>query len=137
MVAGYSFVLIVNFSKPTSMKKPFVLFLNLLISIVLFAQIPEAEPNNTFETANPINRYEQKTATINTTSDDNDYFRTVFPEDGTLKIYVQATGTGALGPGWLYLYGYDRRKTGTVAGRYISGSTSVPAGVTVFDTITV
>ncbi len=119
------------------MKKVFVLILNLFISVVLFAQIPEAEPNNTFETANPINRYEQKTAIINSVSDDYDYFKTVFPEDGTLKIYVQATCTGAPGNGWLLMYGYDRRKTGVVANRYISGSTSIPAGVTVFDTITV
>ncbi|MEO7312472.1 MAG: CARDB domain-containing protein [Chitinophagaceae bacterium] len=118
------------------MKKLSLLSSLLLLGFLALAQIPEVEPNNTFATANNINRYEVKTGSVNNTTDADDYYRTIFPEDGTLKIYVQANNVGA-GAGWLYLNVYDRRKTSSVFARYISGSTSVPGGATIFDTITV
>ncbi|HEY0041739.1 MAG TPA: hypothetical protein VGB71_13800, partial [Flavisolibacter sp.] len=118
------------------MKKSLALLTLLLICISALCQIPEVENNNTFALANPIARYEQKIGSVNTTTDEFDFFRTVIPEDGTLEIYVQATNVGA-GSGWLYLNTFDRRQTGSVSGNYITGFSTIPANTTVFDTIIV
>lgn len=118
------------------MKRFLLLLLFFVMGKTALAQIPEAEPNNTPETASPLARYEQKTATVNNTTDVDDYYRAVLPEDGTLKIYVRATCTGAAGTGWLYFNAYDRRKVNSISERYIANNTSIPSGVTVYDTIT-
>ncbi|MCY7423224.1 MAG: T9SS type A sorting domain-containing protein [Chitinophagaceae bacterium] len=101
----------------------------------------DAEPNNTFEEALAINTGQEKKGHIgylkNGTNDQFDYYKAILPMDGTLKIYVEGTNTGA-GNGYLYMYGYDRRKAGgQVFGTYISGSSNINKGVTITDSILV
>ena len=118
------------------MKRFLLLTFLFCLGKIALAQVPEAEPNNSFTMANPVARYELKTATANVSTDANDYFRAILPEDGTLKIYIQATCTGTTGSGWLYFYGYDRRKTATLTDKYIGNNSAIPVNTTVFDTIT-
>jgi CRISPR/Cas system CSM-associated protein Csm4 (group 5 of RAMP superfamily) len=98
----------------------------------------DAEPNGSFATAVLINQNETKTGHIkyilNGIVDDYDYYRTKTSDDGTLKIYVKATNTGAAA-NWLLLTMYGSNK-GQLASRYISGTTSIGFGATVYDTIT-
>src|ERR1035437_8150482 len=121
----------------TAIKKFIFLFsVVLLFSTEGFAQVAEREPNNTFETADTINRGSVKTASVNNLTDPYDYFVTVFPTDGTLKIYVKGTNNSG-GNSYLLMYNYDRRKgNGQVFGKYISNNSNVPAGATIYDTIT-
>ncbi len=73
------------------MKKTFILLsLVIMTTTVIKAQISETEPNNSFNSANPI--------TLGTTVsgqncwfDDPDYFRIILPTDGRLRIYARAT----------------------------------------------
>ena len=116
------------------MKSIYTLLL-LLISFFVKAQT-ELEPNNSFETANAIDASGVITGTVNNTNDQYDYFRTILPVDGTMKIYVQGTNNSASG-GYLYMYGYDRRKAnGQAISDYITNS-NTHAGATIKDTITV
>ncbi len=73
------------------MKRIYTLFL--LISFCANAQT-ETEPNNTFETANAIGMGSALSGTVNQSGDQYDYFRTILPKDGTLKVYVTATNAG-------------------------------------------
>lgn len=109
----------------------FLLFF--LASFTGFAQTAEQESNNTFNSANYIAGENVKTASISPATD-QDYFVTRQQSDGTLKIYVKATNTGT-GTSWLYLSVFGGNK-GPLRTRYISGSTSVSSGATVYDTIT-
>ena len=102
-------------------------------SLTVFGQ-SESEPNNDFAGATWVNAGNTVDGSVSNASDDDDYFKTVLPQDGTLTIYIQGTNTSA-NSGYLYMYGYDRRKAGgTVFGEYIH-NTSTPAGATVYDTI--
>jgi hypothetical protein len=100
----------------------------------------DAEPNNTFDDAVTINHLEEKNGhagyRLNGVDDADDYYRTVLPYDGTLKIYVKGTNNNGAG-GYLYMYGYDRRKAnGQLFSSYIMSSNTA-AGATVYDTLTV
>ena len=110
----------------------FLLFL--LTSLTGFSQTAEMEPNNTFNTANYFAQGDAKTGSISP-STDQDYFVTRQPGDGTLRIFVKATNTGASGS-WLYLTAFGGNK-GQLRTRYISGTTSIASGTTVYDTITI
>jgi hypothetical protein len=100
-----------------------------------FTQSTESEPNNTFETAESISILSEKIGTVQTSIDDDDYFKTVFPNDGTLKIFVQGTNIGSQ-TSYLGMYGYDKRKgEGRLFGYYIQSSSTQP-GNTVADTFT-
>ncbi len=100
----------------------------------------DAEPNNSFATALPINIGETKKGHTNyeangSTYDPDDYYQTILPVDGTLKVYVKGinrSGTNS----YLYMTGYDRRKSTTQFGEYITATSNVPAGATIYDTIT-
>ncbi len=98
----------------------------------------DAEPNNSFAQATPIAMGETKSGHTNfysngNTEDFDDYYRTIFPVDGTLKIYSKATnrsGTSA----HFDIAGYDRRKTSPSFD--VSPGGTVAHGTTVYDTIT-
>ncbi|WP_153796981.1 DUF7619 domain-containing protein [Foetidibacter luteolus] len=117
------------------MKSALTLFLLLLLSVFANAQT-ESEPNNDFSGANSL----AASAVINgnvsgNTAENYDYFKTILPIDGTLKIYVRATNTSG-NTGWLSLYGFDKRQiNGKVFDRYISGTSTINSGATVYDTI--
>ncbi len=101
----------------------------------------DAEPNDVFETAIAMNSTEEKKGHIsyikNGTTDQHDYYRTVLPVDGTLKIYVEGTNSSG-GNGYLYFRGYDKRKgNGQVFETYISGNGNVPHGATITDSVIV
>ena len=95
-------------------------------------------PNNSFAQATPINQNENKAGHIryilNGLVDDYDYYRAKTSYDGTFKVYVNATNTsGTLSNCYLTVYGGNH---GTLAAKYIGGTTLMPAGQTVYDTIT-
>ena len=97
------------------------------------------EPNNTIFQSLSIDEKQSKSGHINYVSkgvgDDPDYYKSKLPTNGTLRIYMEGTNMSNLN-GYLYLYAYDGRgNAGNVLNRYISGSSSVKAGVTVFDTM--
>ncbi len=101
----------------------------------------DVEPNDNFDTPIGINQLEVKKGHIgyvkNGAEDASDYYKTVIPIDGTLKIYIQGTNQNG-GNGYMYLYGYDRRKgSGQIFGTYVSGSSSIKADSTIYDTLTV
>ncbi len=114
--------------------KNFTTLLFLLASLVGYAQTNEQEPNNSYKTANYFAQGDTKTGSISPTSD-QDYYVTRQPVDGTLKIFVKATSTGS-SSSWLYLtvFGGNKWQLHT---RYISGTTSILPGATVYDTITI
>lgn len=112
-----------------------------LLSIFIFsfaslAQVAENEPNNDFATADAINTGTIKTGNTTNSPNDPDYFSTVLPSDGAVKIYVQGTNTGGAN-GYLYLYGYDSRQgNGQILAKYVSNNSNVTPGQTIYDTIT-
>jgi DUF971 family protein len=115
------------------MKKFTTFLLVFLAGFTGYAQTAELESNNTFNTANTIARDNVKTGSISPSSD-QDFFVTRQQSDGTLKIYVKATNTGP-SSSWLYLTVFGGNR-GQLRTRYISGTTSVSPGATVYDTIT-
>ncbi len=98
----------------------------------------DAEPNDVFDEAITIEHKQTKAGHIgylyNGTGDQYDYYRTVLPVDGTLKVYVKATNSSG-GTGYLYMYGYDRRKSSYTIGDFIQKS-NVAAGEVIIDTLT-
>ncbi|MCY7293064.1 MAG: hypothetical protein LH615_12865, partial [Ferruginibacter sp.] len=100
--------------------------------------INDIEPNNSFATAIAYNENEVKKGHIGYYSNgsfDFDYYRTVLPKDGTMKIMVKITNKSCTG-GNVYARFYDRRQAiGEIFQKYIANSTNVPAGQTAFDTI--
>ncbi|TAE53581.1 MAG: hypothetical protein EAZ89_07305, partial [Bacteroidetes bacterium] len=72
----------------------FLLLGHLFTGGLLMAQ-PEAEPNNSFATANAITAGATVSGSIQTPSgsDANDYFYSILPDDGTLRYYVQYNNT--------------------------------------------
>lgn len=99
----------------------------------------DAEPNSSISQALPIKHLEQKFGHINYMTkgvpDNYDYYKTVFPKDGTLKIYLKGTNLSG-SAGYLFLYGFDGRGlTGQVLGKYISNSSNIPSYQSIVDTI--
>jgi len=115
------------------MKKFTIFLLVFLAGFTGFAQTAEMESNNTFSTANYFAEDNAKTGSISPPTD-QDYFVTRQSVDGTMKIFVKATNTGS-GNSWLYLTVFGGNR-GQLITRYISGTTSITAGATVYDTIT-
>ena len=115
------------------MKKVTTLLFLLFAGLVSYSQTAETEPNDSFNSANYITKDNVKTGSTASGSD-IDYFVSHLPTDGTLKIIIKATNTG-IAAGWLLLniFGGDQ---GQLASRYISGTSSIAAGATVYDTIT-
>ena len=113
--------------------KNFTTLLFLFASLVSYAQTNEQEPNNSFVTANYIKKDIATTGNISSASD-KDYFVSLQPVDGTLKIYIKATNTGGIA-NWFYCTVFGSNKTQLTA-KYITGTTSIPSGVTAYDTIT-
>lgn len=72
---------------------------------------------------------------FNGTSDTYDFYKTLVPEDGTVKIIVNAQNMSG-GNGYIYINGYDgRRSGGQILGKYISGSSSIASKAIITDTI--
>lgn len=98
----------------------------------------DSEPNGTFASATQVNQNETKKGHIkyilNGVIDDYDYYRAKISYDGTFKVFVSATNTSGV-PNWLYLTVFGSNKT-QLSAKYISGTTSVPTGATIYDTIT-
>jgi len=99
----------------------------------------DPEPNGSISLATPVNPKEVKLGhakyAANGTFDNFDFYRTKTPEDGTLKIYVAGknrSGTNS----WLHLAVFGGNNA-QINSRYISGTTSVAAGATIYDTITI
>ena len=95
------------------------------------------EPNNSFVTAAPFAVSQTKISTIGyvgkNAKDNEDDFVTVLPQNGIMKIFVQAT-SNKCDAGYLNFAGLNRQKN-YVFTKYISGSTSIPTQTTVYDTI--
>jgi hypothetical protein len=98
----------------------------------------DLEPNGTFEQAKQFNRGDTAKGHIGYVAaggvvDDADFYKTVVPKDGVVRVYMEATNTGN-GNGILYVAGYDRQKD---AGNLFN---STPAyysapGVTMIDSV--
>lgn len=107
----------------------------LVFNYSAFSQVQEREPNNTFATADTINILSEKSGTVQSSSDPDDYFRTVFSADGTLKIYIRGTNAGTSNA-YLYIYGYNNfQANGQVFGRYVATQSAAP-GASIVDTLT-
>ncbi len=129
-----------NSFKRSVMKKLFTLIL-IIASLHTIGQVVETEPNGTFESANFIDQGIVRTGSVDNrisngvTIDQYDYFMAVLPTDGTLNIIVNGTNTSSTN-GYLYMYGYDRRKAnGLVLARYVGNTSNVNAGATINDII--
>ncbi len=106
----------------------------LLLCGIVQAQVQERESNNSFQTADTLNEASVKKGDVSL-SDQRDYFSTKLAADGTVKIIVSATNTGAAN-GYLRLYFYD--KSGReLLNRVIANRTDVSAGATVHDTVNI
>lgn len=115
-----------------------IIFLLLSIvfqTIILNAQSNESEPNNGFSTADFLAKDSIINGNSNFTGDASDYFMSIVPKNGTLKLVVSATNIGT-NSGYLYLYAYDRRKSnGSILSKYVSGNSNVSANASIRDTI--
>ena len=93
----------------------------------------DAEPNNNFATAIPHNENEIKKGHIkyfsNGGADDLDYYKTLLPKDGMVKIIVQATNLSCGNNQWVYMRFYDKRQgAGEIYQKYLANNASVAAG---------
>lgn len=81
---------------------------------LLPANTPDLEPNNDFATAKPIADgvpQSGRTAYNNgLTTDQNDYYYTVLPDDGTVRFVYEYTNTSNSSDADLYLYTYNRSR---------------------------
>jgi CARDB/PKD-like domain len=110
--------------------------------VMVDTSVNDIEPNNDFVAALPIAELQTKVGHIKYSSnggaDDLDYYKTLLPKDGTIKIMVQATNMSCGNGQWVYLRGYDRRQgNGQIFEKYLGGTNNVAAGQTVYDTILV
>ena len=110
------------------------------------SSLNDVEFNNTFNEPVVINYNEEKTGRLRyytdrqgSTADSYDYYRTVTPYTGKVKIYVEATNVNCSSTAnAIQLTVYDKRKSfGQLFNKNIAGVTTVPAGATIYDTITV
>lgn len=71
----------------------------------------DAEPNNAFAQANPLTAAQSKKGLIGYTADGSidryDYYKTLLPASGTVKVYVEGLHTGG-SAGNFDLYAYDK-----------------------------
>ncbi|MEO7311494.1 MAG: CARDB domain-containing protein [Chitinophagaceae bacterium] len=118
------------------MKKILLAIVTLLLAQIGFAQTPETENNNSFDSSMPIAHLQAIAGTVGDT-DADDYFVTSLPVDGTVRIIIQATNIGGLdNNSQLYLNCYDRRKGGgTLSSSRLANNTGVHPGQSIFDTI--
>ena len=103
-------------------------------------EISDPEPNGSFATATPINQSQTRQGIIGYYSkggnDADDYYATKTNTDGAIRIFVEATNRDGKN-GYVYMYGYDKRKaSGQQFATYLKGTNHAP-GVTLRDTITV
>ncbi|HEY1046494.1 MAG TPA: T9SS type A sorting domain-containing protein [Bacteroidia bacterium] len=106
---------------------------------ILDTSLMDAEDNGTIESAINIVSGDTKVGHINYlyngTADAFDYYKTLIPEDGTVKIIVNGQNMGGTN-GYLYIYGYDGRKlNGTILSKYISNTSNVANRAMITDTI--
>lgn len=103
----------------------------------------DIEPNNDYSTAQVIDSNTTSGRVgyaLNGVGDKDDFFRTVLPADGKLKIYIEAINKEeAQEPGWDWLNfsAYDGRKNGTLYQRHITGNDNIQIGQVVYDTVTI
>jgi hypothetical protein len=113
---------------------------NLKYQMVPPALAIDVEPNGDFLTALPIGENENKTGHIayakNGGQDDADFYKTLLPRDGTIKIMVQATNNGNTAQNeQLFMRGYDKRQgAGLIFTQRIAGNTNVLPNQTITDT---
>ena len=119
------------------MKKK-IYFLIILLSIFSFAAWAqtEVEPNDSYTQANAITHLTSKTGTINCSGDANDYFKGAIPQGRQLKIYFEATNTGASN-GYVYFSMYDKSQNGIVTNYLIKNTFNLAPSITYFDTLTI
>jgi hypothetical protein len=101
----------------------------------------DAEPNNSFATAQPVNELDSVNGRLRFITvpaiDDNDYYRTVLPKDGTMKIIIKASAYNCGGTGWVNFKVYDKRQAGGQQySKQIGISSNLQFGQSVYDTIT-
>ncbi|MFZ1305089.1 MAG: CARDB domain-containing protein [Ferruginibacter sp.] len=105
--------------------------------------VNDIEPNGNLAQSIPIATNTEKTGRLNyytdrigVTLDHYDYYRADMPYDGTIKVYVEAMNmTCANSNGPLVFYLNDPGQHNLIT-RNIGNLTSVPPGITVYDTIT-
>ena len=108
-----------------------LLFVCLLLAQKGFAQI-ETEPNNDFTTGNAFAVNTSITGSV-CPDGDLDFFKTVLPSDGVVRVYIEATNSGTTN-GYFYFEAYDSRMiNGNLFSRTIAGYTT--AGTTSIDSV--
>ncbi|MBK9937782.1 MAG: hypothetical protein IPP02_05205 [Chitinophagaceae bacterium] len=104
----------------------------------------DPEPNNFFNHAVPIIPNEVRSGRLRYFNDvpgggtDNyDYYKTITPYKGRLKVYIQATSTACTtSTSRLTLNMYkDTVAAGLVSSRDLMNASNIPAGTTVYDTV--
>ncbi|MBS1563513.1 MAG: PKD domain-containing protein, partial [Bacteroidetes bacterium] len=97
----------------------------------------DAEPNNSFQEALPLDKGVVKKGhvgyTTNGAYDSHDYYKLGLEGGGILKVYAEGTNTGSV-PGYLRVFIYDRIGR-ELANRILRNNTSVQPGQTIKDTI--
>ncbi len=99
----------------------------------------DVEPNNTYAQSISINYLEEKHGHIGYqkggVSDATDYYRTILPHNGTLKILVQGQNRSGASS-YLYMYAYDSRQgSGQIMAKYLANNADIKADLTIYDTI--
>ncbi|HMW65624.1 MAG TPA: CARDB domain-containing protein [Chitinophagaceae bacterium] len=108
--------------------------------------VKDLEPNNYFNEAIRINPGEIKSGRVryyedryqvgyNTYNDVNDYYKAMLPQNGKLKIFVEATNASCETANSLQFYAYKTDVGPDFLNRKIGGQNTVPPGVTIYDTI--
>lgn len=103
----------------------------------------DPEPNNFFKHAIAIEPDEVRNGRLRYFNDqqgaavDNfDYYKTITPYTGRLKVYIQATNMTCTTAARITLNMYkDTVTAGLIASRNLNNTTSIPAGTTVYDTV--
>lgn len=99
--------------------------------------INDAEPNDDFPQAASIVHEETMYGRIgyvtNNVTDRNDYYKTLLPVTGTVKVYIEGTHTGG-GAGSIDFYAYDKQRR-QVFNKGILGNKNITLGETFRDTL--
>lgn len=116
--------------------KQILLFLTMqfLLLGLLNAQVPENEPNNSFQTADVLQEAMLKQGSVSI-SDQRDYFSTALSADGTLQVIITGTNTGAAN-GYLRFFCYDKSGRELV-NRILTNRTDLAPGASIADTINI
>ncbi|HRP56230.1 T9SS type A sorting domain-containing protein [Agriterribacter sp.] len=97
----------------------------------------DPEPNNSYTTASPLNMNEVMEGQLGQVADGEtdryDYYKTLLPADGTVKVYLEGTHTGGSN-GSFSFYAYDKSRR-QIAYQGTIGNGSAKQGDTVYDTI--